>query len=75
MRLKKRVLLSFGLISSVLLITFSLSFNYFLNESINNNIKNKLEYIANTTDSTHINTHHNSGIAIYKNGKIINQNA
>lgn len=42
---------------------------------MNNNIKNKLEYIANTTDSTHINTHHNSGIAIYKNGKITNQNA
>jgi len=73
--LKNRVLFSFGAISSILLIIFSLSFNYFLNKSINNNIKTKLKYIANDTISTNINIHNNIGIAIYKNKKIINQNS
>jgi signal transduction histidine kinase len=71
--LKKRVLLWFGGVTAVLLIVFSIVFNYFLNQSINNNILIQLKAVANHLPSTQI--PQNIGIAVVHNNEIVNKNS
>ena len=70
--LKSRVLFWFGSVSFIILLLFSIAFNYFLNNSINANIQNRLQNIAEQIPSTK--NFKNVGAAIVKNYKIINKN-
>ncbi len=70
--LKSRVLFWFGTVTFVILVLFSLTFNYFLNESINANIKNDLENIS--QQIPYKKTFRNVGVAIVKNHKILTKN-
>ena len=70
--LKRRILLWFGSLSSIVLVMFSLAFNYFLNESIDNNIKARLEMFSQQIKTQGVSN--NIGFAIVKNNKIIKQN-
>lgn len=70
--LKKRVLLWFGGSSALVLIFFSLAFNYFLNESIENNIKTKLEIVVQDILADKEVT--SAGFAIINNNQIVKQN-
>ncbi|WP_415396099.1 sensor histidine kinase [Sulfurimonas sp. CS5] len=58
--LKRRILLWFGSGSTIVLVLFSLAFNYFLNESINSSIKAQMHKMAQDID-----------FAIVKENKII----
>lgn len=70
--LKRRILLWFGSGSAIILILFSLAFNYFLNESINSSIEDKLQLLSHQVIAQNISE--NVGYAIIKENTIIKKN-